>query len=104
MLEQRIEPPGLGRSPGKTIQNIAALTVREQQPIPNHVANQVVRYQLSAGHHILSRPPELSSSHYMLPEEIPCRNLGNAVVLHDSLGLSAFACTRRTEQHNRTHG
>ena len=46
MFQQRIEPPGLGCSPGKPVQNVTALAVRLHQPLPNHDANQIVGNQL----------------------------------------------------------
>ncbi len=56
-----------------------------------------------AGHDCLGRLPQLGSARHVLPQQIPGRNLGNAVVFHDSLGLSALSGTRWSEQHHGTH-
>jgi hypothetical protein len=71
MLEQGIEPPSLGRSPGKTVQNVTALRIWQLESFPHHVANQVVGNELSACHHRLCSFAECASLSNMVPEQIP---------------------------------
>src|ERR1019366_8856248 len=39
VVQQRIQPSGLGCSPGKAVQNITALAIRLLQPYPDHLTN-----------------------------------------------------------------
>jgi hypothetical protein len=71
VIEQSIQPAGLRCRTRKPVQNITALAIRQLQPLPNHVANQVVGNQLATGHHRLGdSSPVRFRCCYVLPQQI----------------------------------
>jgi len=102
VVEQSIQPSGLGRCPGKTVENITALAVRLDQPQPDHLANQIVGNQLPPGHDCLGYMAKLVALGYVVPQKISGGNLRHLVALHNALGLSALTGTRGTKQYDGT--
>src|SRR6185437_5028137 len=93
---------GLCRSPGKPIQNKAALAIRLAQALLNQPAHQSVWSQLSARHIGVRFHSQFAAMAEAFPQNITGGNLRRLKIRSDPFGLRPLARARRPEQTNRS--
>src|SRR5712692_6821239 len=101
MLEKSVEPTGLGRGARKTIEHKTAIAISLPQPGSDHVANQVVRHQLTAGHNGLGLLTQLRASSHVVTQNVSSGDLWDTVTLGNSFCLGAFTRARWPDQDQR---
>lgn len=92
---KRIQPFGLGKRSGKTIQDVSGRRVRLCEANRDHLVHQIVGYKLPLPHQVIGQHTQFSVIPAMLPEEVAGGNLRDAKAGDEELRLGALTAAGR---------
>ncbi len=95
-----VQPFGLVQGTRKPVQNITAFGIILLKPVRHHVVHQLIRNQLALAHQLVGQHAQLGMLLPVLPQQIACGNLRNAVLRHQALGLRPLPDARRPEHQH----
>src|SRR2546430_6981399 len=98
ILQKSVEPSCLCCRTWKAIQNEPTLTIGITQTQRHHVADQIVRHEISSSHDAPRLHTQLGAALHVLPQNVSGGNLRDAISFGNPLSLRTLARTRRSEQ------
>ena len=84
-------------------QQEAALRVRLVEPVMDHRVGDLVRHQVTGVHELLGELAEVGPAGHVRAEDVAGRDLRDAEVVGDELGLRPLARARRAHEY-QPHG
>ncbi len=102
-LQEPIERLRLGEVAGEAIEDEAAASVRLAQALADHSEHQCILHQTPLIHRLLGLAAELATGGYCRAQQVPGRDLGDVLTLHEPLRLSALTRAGSAQQDD-AHG
>ena len=97
-LQHAVQGLRLRHRAGEAVEQEASAAIGAGDPLPDHVDHHLVGHQLAAVHVLLGLHPQLGSSLDVVPEDVAGRDLRDAVVPGEEVGLCPLATAGRPEE------
>ena len=102
LCQHFLQALGLRDRAGKSVEDVATGGIALGKALTHHPEDGGVIDQLPSVHHRLGATPKIRAFTHVGTQQIPSRNLRDAVTFDQTLRLGTFAGTRRAEK-NDTH-
>ena len=103
--QQREQAVGLGLSAREAVEQETRSGIRFGEPLSDDAQDQLVADQVASVHHCLGLPAQLGARSDGGAQHVACRDVGDAVALHQQLALGALASSllAQDDQPSRAH-